>query len=84
MTRSFPTTFMLGNITNPIGYQEFLHGVGSAPQTMREAERLMAEQGVRPASEYHFTKIKPEDNRQEITEKELGDVLREVNSVGTI
>jgi hypothetical protein len=83
--RQFPVSgFSALNTTHVGGMANFKHGLGVAPATVGDADKLMAEQGVRPAEDYRYTKRTPEDNRKEITEKELEEVIRDHNSLGTI
>lgn len=84
MQRLFPTEFAALNTTSANGekFKGLEVGLGVRPQSCGELTAIMKEQGCRPADEYRYTK--GEVRRQEITEKELGQVLADHNSLGTL
>ena len=84
MRQLFPLGFTALNTTSPNG-ERFKHletPLGRRVESVGEQSKLMDELGCRPAEEYRYHKGGLE--RQEITEKELGTVLRETNSLGAI
>ncbi len=82
--RQFSGSFISLNTTSAAGmrFKGLEHTFGVRPETVNEQAALMDAAGVRPDSEFTYTKGKVE--RKEITEKELGECLRDVNSLGTI
>ena len=81
LVRQYPTSFNALNTTRPAGMGVKL-GLGVECYSTSELTRVMKEQGCRPSEEYRYHRGAPE--RKEISEKELGEVLRECNDVGSI
>lgn len=75
--RVFPTSFNIGNVTDVSGtrFKGWEIALGERPTDTRSAEKLLKEKKAVPEEEFRYTK--PEKKYNEITEKELGEVMVE-------
>lgn len=84
MGRLFSGEFTALNTISPNGerFKGLETALGTRPESTGDMDRIMNAQGCRPAEEVRYYKPQPE--RKEITERELGEVIRETNSLGTV
>lgn len=81
----YPLSFNALNTVSPSGenFKQLDVVLGRRVHSVGEQERVMNELGCYPADSNQHA-ASPSTPRKEISEKELGECLRDVNSLGTI